>query len=243
MNMVKDPKKIDRVALTHVDDIEAQLRGVVLEKARVLFDYKADSFGAVGPLAETLVALDIRPLKREQVDAYKKRTTRTKEINPAARAVRAWVTLAITLALLNGAGLVTPPFITFSDSLDRWLCSLTLFIIVGGFFGLIISSVTEHLWGGAYTRTWSWRTQFLTTTMMHKGFLEANPSRYEGYVPIHALNLAVQVKEALPSVKCLVHELVYDDTAPAGDPFLEVVYGAERYYIAVWDERDFEAKE
>jgi len=60
---------------------------------------------------------------------------------------------------------------------------------------------------------------------------------YEGTVPEFALSHAIEIKERLPKAKFHVEELVVDKRY---DPFLVVSCGRERFYIDVWDERDFE---
>jgi hypothetical protein len=56
----------------------------------------------------------------------------------------------------------------------------------------------------------------------------------------------VHIWEALPEVKFSIHELhaeVSEVPNPLPDPFMEVILGTEHYFIAVWDEREFEAKQ
>lgn len=57
-------------------------------------------------------------------------------------------------------------------------------------------------------------------------------------VPAKALEDAVRIKNALPTAEFHVHEL----KARVFDPFLSVSHGGKTYYIAVWDEPDFDAK-
>ena len=70
-------------------------------------------------------------------------------------------------------------------------------------------------------------------------------ANYTGYVPVHVLNTALQVRTACPSAAFYIDELTLEVAQiprPLPDPFLKVSLGSESYYIAVWDEREFEAK-
>jgi hypothetical protein len=58
-------------------------------------------------------------------------------------------------------------------------------------------------------------------------------------VPEFALSKAIEIKERLPKAEFYVDEL---KAVKRYDPFLVVVCGRERFYIDVWDERNFEVK-
>jgi hypothetical protein len=62
-------------------------------------------------------------------------------------------------------------------------------------------------------------------------------AKYQGSVPEFALSRAIEIKERLPKVEFHVEELVVDKRY---DPFLIATCGRERFYIDVWDEREFE---
>jgi hypothetical protein len=62
--------------------------------------------------------------------------------------------------------------------------------------------------------------------------------KFQGEVPEFALARAIQIKERLPKAEFYVDELKAEKRY---DPFLVVSCGRERFYIDVWDERDFEA--
>jgi hypothetical protein len=62
---------------------------------------------------------------------------------------------------------------------------------------------------------------------------------YEKPVPDFVLNKAVQIAEKLPQAVFHVEEFQVREV-PLPDPFLVVSYEGERYWIEVWDEKDFE---
>jgi hypothetical protein len=61
--------------------------------------------------------------------------------------------------------------------------------------------------------------------------------KYDGDVPEFALSHALEIKERMPNAEFEVEEL---RVAKRYDPLLVVSYGAERFYIDVWDEQDLE---
>lgn len=63
--------------------------------------------------------------------------------------------------------------------------------------------------------------------------------KYKGEVPEFALSHALEIKERVPGVEFEVEVLSVD----IYDPFLIACCGKERFYIDVWDERDFEKQQ
>jgi hypothetical protein len=61
--------------------------------------------------------------------------------------------------------------------------------------------------------------------------------KYNEAVPEFALSRAIELKELLPLA---TFEVEYIKAMP--DPFLVMVYGAERFYVDVWDEPLFEGR-
>jgi hypothetical protein len=61
--------------------------------------------------------------------------------------------------------------------------------------------------------------------------------KYDGYVPEFAISRSVEIKQHLPAAQFYIDELRVDKRY---DPFLVVSCGAERFYIDVWDEPEFE---
>ena len=248
--MVKDAREIPRAPLVHTDTVEAELRGDVLERARTAFGYRADSFGASGPLSKALQRLDIAPLDTAAVQQY------------MAGKVREWRTHRKALAhgaltiglpgLLFGAFtlLVRTGFLGFTAAAGPTTASSAVLFVVSAIVSLA-SIVYGNLFASDvvydFEHKLSW-TRFtlgmLSTTPLERERL-GNLKSYERYVPVHVLNLALQLHDAVPSVHLYVDELQHTFQRvprPLPDPFLSVELGAEKYYIAVWDEREFEAR-
>jgi hypothetical protein len=256
MATITDVRKIERVALTHVDDVEAELRGQVLVEANRNFGYTADSFGAAGPLAVALKALDILPLKTEQVEAYKAAKERTSRRN-----LRGWVHFLITVgAFLIGSTVAfclheaavaavaagqkysvlvdwTVNASSAPDTLSvSWFPIIITLIGATGILAIVGNALFATLFDDVLldrTFRWKWATFTLGQD-------------YPRYIPLHILNLANQIKAVKPKCSFHVDELRVSmeehQPIPVLDPFLWVRLGPEKYYIAVWDEKEFEAK-
>ncbi len=65
-------------------------------------------------------------------------------------------------------------------------------------------------------------------------------------LPRAALEIALQVQEKVPSALFFVHSLTHEygswRIVPSPDPFLEVRFGSETYFVAVWDEPGFDGR-
>lgn len=257
MATVKDVRDIQFETLEHVDNIEAQLRGEVLTKAHQLFGYCADSFAAAGPLAKALVALDIKPLKAQQVEDYMRSKEGTKNFHTGWIGIPfGWLMLPLWLLFSVHLG-------CFSDRGNDPTAAFSGIVVV---FLLVLNlwQSFERPWP-KYRRTTLWTKYTLGKAAQVKknamavyksameaayrmGNMEVNWSgdeAYPRYIPVHVLNMCVQVKELVPDAQFYVHELtsvVERMTRPKPDPFIEVQLGSERYWLAVWDEREFEAK-
>lgn len=247
MSAVKDARKIETVALTHVDDIEQNLRGDVLTKAYQEFGYQGNSFGAKGPLAKALAKLDIHPLKTEQVKQYQE-SKRRQSISMAAK--RAMIFWAATALLVTSAQIVAGHY--WKMGLFEYAFSTVVSLLVLGF---IWHALIEDAFDN-YRKSWDWTSFALGkntvqipdpegTKFSHRSGWTVEAKPYGRYVPVHVLNLALQIKNECPSTAFLVEELtmsVNEVPRPLPDPFLAATLGSEKYYIAVWDEREFEAK-
>jgi len=235
--IIQDPRDIEKMSLDQVGDIEAELRGDVIGRAKKYFGYNAEAFNASLPLAKALVALSIAPLNTEQVEFYKASKLRVKKSSPENRTMF----LTFSLIFLTGAafilwGTLKTHFVP--DIGSAFLCFLPL--VAGGLListvaGMVVSEISPEK-----TYEWSWNTFAL----------DKSKHSYPRYVPVHVLNLAVQLHENLKDqletsfdLKFEVQELqvkIMDVALPEPDPFLWAVYGPERYCIAVWDEREYE---
>ncbi len=228
--MRNDPRTIERVALTHVDDVEARLRGEVLTAAADMFGYQAGGFRAAGPLATALARLDIAPLDEDAVRGY----MRSKEWRKrwSARG-RWWRACGLALPVVLSAAVLVTHRVTHDAFAGFVAACLTLiaWVFISGMaadFMFSDDTVEERAF---------WREYSLGSS--------STMDAYRRYVPVHVLNLAVQVRRELRSAEFRVHELasvVRRVERPRPDPFLEVKLGAEHYFLAVWDERDYEER-
>jgi hypothetical protein len=228
------------MAVAHVDDVEASLRGEVLLRAQQLFGYAADAFGAAGPLAKALVTLDIKPLRTEQVEQYKKGKERAVTRNPWP-----WFLVAVWLA----PQILCDGIVTWNHWWDATGPAGPMAAVI---ISLIVHAVLDIGFKEKFQKrriTWRWVTWSLgawaITPQEYGYYVQSRLQPYPRYVPVHVLNLAVQLATELPEARFGVDELqrsVEDVPRPDPDPFLWVRLGGERYYLASWDEREFEAK-
>jgi hypothetical protein len=225
-----DVRDIETVVLTHTDDIEKELRGDILAKAYQEFGYKADSFDAFGPLAKALVKCDIAPLNTEQVEKYQS----SKEINLT---IKTWPFYVLTLLSVIGTYWVFAIHYLRNTNSDIGMATA---LVIG-----FIATVAALICGGVfademptYKRSRGWQRYGLDK------YEDRTFHQYPRYVPVHILNMAVQIKQELPTAKFYIDELTTLTTVqwPEPDPFILAQYGSEKYYFGVWDEREFEAK-
>ncbi len=271
MKTITDPKTIETVALTHVDDVSATLRAEVLERARKEFGYAADTFGHQGPLAQALMQAEVTPLKTADVQQYMKSKER------AWVSHRAWLMRAVMLVspALAGIGVIWAThnkYFNFGKDSVMDFMSFVLLLVASGVGTVILNVVYKNpvsdreykrYWreygfgdapqratapeGGTAMEQYNRNMAALRTSqILGQHYAQGiKRSSYNGYIPVHILNLALQVREACPEANFVIHELTLsmeNVPKPLPDPFLSVTLGSEEYFIGVWDERDFEAR-
>ncbi len=245
--VITDVRQIERMPLTHTDDIEKELRGELLTKAFEEFNYSADEFGGRGPLAKVLQKLDIAPLKKEQVMTYmESKKWESPELHSIIRPIVILLTTVgaylIDLHILNKTigtsdrawELMDYVFMGLFDSIGIFVSSLIL-------CGIIDVTVPNM----KVAKKWKWFVLGKTKVQMQFKKEVNTLYPYRRYVPIHILSMALEIRKEVPSAIFSIAELtkeVYKIPQPLPDPFLCVSCGSESYYIAVWDEREFEAK-
>lgn len=230
---IKDPRNIERVMLSHEGDVETELRAEVLTKAFKLFKYGADSFASHGPLAKTLHQLNIAPFRRELVDDYKQSKEREWSTHRAM-----WGHIAATT--------IIPCLMLAVCWVVKWQFGLHTDDVSFGFLcaGCGATALIGVVAGNTYAydiKDFKCRMGWLRWSLGKDEELRA----YRHYVPVHLLNLACLIREALPDCRIVVEELTekrVEIVRPLPDPFLVVQLGSEHYTIGVWDEREFEAK-
>jgi len=241
--LITDARKIERIPLTHNSNVEAELRGQVLAEAHKNFGYKADSFNTHSQLARVLSELDIQPLNRSQVEQYKASKRRTYVRRPCF-----WLHVSIEVFILSCAAALlaygvrdaieAPVFhgLSFWDNYVGYIFGAFATILLGnvilqGAFSIGFS----HLFPD---RKYTWKWKFFDLAQN-----ASNP--YPRYVPLHVLNFANQIKNELPTAEFQVDELtltVENIPRPLPDPFLWVTHDGVGFCIAVWDEKEYEAK-
>jgi len=244
MFAVKDPRQIERIPISHTDNIEAEIRADVLSKAHKLLGYSADEFSTTGPLAKTLSSLSIAPLDADSVDRYmksKEKKWRTHHRFSADMGVGLFSPLLCLY--LTWYGHFRTDWFKPENEGGAW------FIIIGA--SIVLAFVSNAIWHWGFDRAltdrkftqfWAWHT-LGHQERYHESGQDITP--YKRYVPVHLLNYATQIKEQLPDAKFYIRELTViseEIKKPLPDPFLLVQLGSERYAIGVWDEREYEAK-
>lgn len=91
----------------------------------------------------------------------------------------------------------------------------------------------------------AWGTKFGHGRRVVRDWFKSSLEDFTGNVPEFALAKAIQIKEALPKAKFDIEYLAYAEQnnpnpAPLPDPFLVATLDDERYYIEVWDEKEYE---
>jgi len=229
--VASDVRKIQRVPMTHTDDVAAQLRAEVLEKAHKVFGYTADTFGARGPLAKALSDLGVAPLHSDQVEQYKKskekRWVSSNRLKNNLIGVGVWLGIeAVAYGLIR----------FFGGGSEVKYSVLGVIAAAYAVFGIPCINMGEFIDKMAHRRLWR------TFTL---GSKDRYADPYPRYIPVHLLNVALQVKAQIPDCEFTVEELTHESEQvprPLPDPFLWARYAGERYCIGVWDEREFEAK-
>lgn len=184
-------------------------------------------------LLKSLTEMGITPLSRSSVERYRASAARN-TVNLVMKGI------GIPLLCVGTLAVIILVIMAFSNP-DAAIASVSLW---GTIFGIgAFLTWAEH----ALVPRREWRGVSLTP--------KAWP-RTEHLIPREVLDLAFKVRERLPEAGFVIHELVKDygswtswvpddwggrsigDT----DPFLEVRFGGEAYYIAVWDEPGFDGK-
>ena len=226
---VKDVREIGRMP-AYVDD--NPLLEEVLTKARKNFDYTAHDLSERGPLGKALKELDIQPLDKLAVRAYKK--SKERDYKTGAIAARGLATLLVPLAV--GTILAMIEVQKFHISAESFIFFATIIatvvtvIISMSVFGAMVENdqitKTHHVW--------SWEDYDLRNSPTY--------AHYPRFIPAYVLNLANQICEKVPRAQFGVEELTHKVEKmanPVPDPFLWVKLDGELYYIEAWDERDF----
>lgn len=222
-------------------------RRAYAERASKLLEYKPLKAAVEYETVETpadvvllraLANLGIRPLDLASVVRYKNHMA-SNVVNKLMKAIG--LPLICSSLLCMAIALVSAHFVSVSAAENR-VDSVWGLLFGIGFFLVWV----EHAF--VPRREWS-VTELKNSGVWHGAAL----------LPRGVLDLGMQVKEVLPNAGLYVHQLNKDsgpwfkvlDVAFGGvgnalrsldDPFLEVRFGGESYFIAVWDEPGFDGK-
>lgn len=176
-----------------------------------LLGYNPKHARVTGQLSRVLAKLDIEPLNRRHVETYKR-----------SKAYR-------------GMSNITRIFL------------IGVFVLLATSITMILRHVPGYWWGiyGGVAAVSFIVFGVNVDTMKSKrrvsNWAQVPLSRYSGFVPMHVLNKAIQIKSELPQVQFNVDVLETNWEEKYPDPFLIATHGNELFYIEVWDEIEFEA--
>ncbi|MES2994617.1 MAG: hypothetical protein V4681_01085 [Patescibacteria group bacterium] len=186
-------------------------------------------------LLKSLIGIGVIPLSRASVERYKMMMARNiVNIITKMFGIPLMVSGAVTIIAIFIAALVSPLSVRETVAFP-W----------GMIFGIgCFLTWVEH----ALIPRREWRV----SDIKGAGWF----TRDSNLIPREVFELATRVKEVLPKTSFLVHELTKDygpwfkwipeDLAGRilgdPDPFLEVRFGGESFYIAVWNEPGFDGK-
>lgn len=219
---------IPRMKFTQVDESLVDDREQLAREARSVLGYGklALAIATPGALLFALRKLDIDPLVKRSVDAYKAKKTKP-GMWSGHKIAYLWMAAAATVFAVS----------RYYGSISDW--DHTIFanfaVIIAAISGLICAIVglifrlDKSERGSRITRKWG----------------RVAIGEYDGTVPEFALRKAVQIKTEVPSANLYIDQLYQEHERHVvvdPDPFLVVTLKDETYYIDVWDEKEYEAK-
>ncbi|MEK7099868.1 MAG: hypothetical protein AAB883_01885 [Patescibacteria group bacterium] len=183
-------------------------------------------------LLKTLSRLGIRPLNRDSVLRYK-----------AAQSRNLLNLILKTFGMpMIASGFLVILVVVIAALADNTAAIKAITFPWGAIFGLGCAMTwAEH----AIVPRREWRIRDVNKNFIH---LDSH------FIPREALQMALDIRRALPETRFVTHELLKDygswfkwveatlRAIPDPDPFLEVHFGAESYFIAVWNEPGFDGK-
>lgn len=219
---------IPRMKFTQVEESLVDDREQLAREAKDVLGYGklALAIATPGALLFALRKLEIEPLVRRSVDAYK-----AKKAIPGM-----WS--GHKAAYLRMAGALIPFGVSrYYGSISDWNqtifpnIAVVIAVVIGivlAFTGLV-GRFDNDFRGSRITRKWA----------------RISIREYDGTIPEFALRKAVQIKTETPSAVFYIDQLYQESERHVvldPDPFLLVTLNDETYYIDVWDEKEYEAK-
>lgn len=214
------PHTLSRVNIENYNSELAQTRKQLLSDAAFKLGYKPSDAKS---LMYRLLALGIVPFKTDEVKAYKSSKAKTGMYSGTRNVILYWsISGGVLIGCIAARWVIDLPK---HNVLDIIFFVGAVFGALASFFGLMPPFWDAIGHGRRTNRQWN------SSTI---------PS-YEGMIPDHVLNTALQIKNTIPeatlSVVYLAEVQDYKER-PMPDPFLRVTSGNEEYYVEQWDEKD-----
>lgn len=167
-----------------------------------------------------LLTLGIHPFTPRSVEKYKTALTKRTSYSARGAAKVAWAFLLFGLSLIAGsiamAVMYNPNF--------AWLVGPGFLCAVAS--GVVLFDIYESAFG----RSVEWK--------------RFSMRGYKHPIPKSVVQMAVTIAQTIEGVSLEIEEMVVTQAPKAlFDPFLIVTQGKEKYYVAVWGEKDFEAEQ
>lgn len=211
-------KELPRIDTSKITAQLALQREEMLETARKTIGYRSPQ---PNTLLQKLIALEIAPFRTLAVEQYKK----SKEKVGIYSGTRDWLIWLLSSVSVLGGGIYGANHL--DGGFKFGLCVLG--IIIGAASSIISLAFGIPEMKGTGIRTVSrWDRVAL--------------SHYDGAIPDHVLQKAIEIKKAIPNAYFEIdylestREIVERDP----DPFLRVCDSSHWYYVEQWDEKDFE---
>jgi hypothetical protein len=230
--------EIGRISTTDLEHPKSERASLAMEaKDKLGYTRLANRLITKSPLMETLVELDILPLRRHQVEKYKK--SKEKNSMYGGHKVAIYAVFLFTLCI--------PAFskvLVMSVAMKGWTFGYAMSIVgiiaicAIGIVSLIVTAMGFDDSNKGTRTIWRW----VQTSM------ESKSCRF---VPDRVIIKALQIRKAYPDAVFYVETLEPDQETIRNmdgnwlerqflDPFLVVKnYAGEEYYVDVWDEKDY----
>lgn len=240
--------EIKRVPFAAFDDDLMQSRAKLALEAKEKLGYSKMAQSVITPssLLAALRKLDIEPLSNIDVENYK----HSKEKVFVRRS--SWILLAHWLTVVPLLSVYGPSCAIYSLFNDFGHYNIApLWSVMSAVFGCIFAAGII-----AWSCSITFGDERYKTPRKLRLWWTYNLQGYPAAIPEFVLDKAVRIKEECPEAKFYIEHLVTtidvkdaeeikerkDRVMRQQDPFLVVQTADERYYIEVWDEKEYEAR-
>jgi hypothetical protein len=197
--------------------------------AKLGYPHLRDTCATEHPKASDLLAVlydvDDAPFTRTSVEQYKEKKLKELNVAPweqiffengfqASFLIMLMLSLVATVFHISGAEFIAEIIVAVSTA---------ALVLTGIFLLVLYARRREALW-----HNYSWQRLPL--------------EKYSEQLPFDVAERIAKIHRSLPCAEFKVDHLVCERRNPDPDPFLIVCYGGQEFYIAVWDEPDFDGK-